>query len=296
MQNKIDRPIFIIGVGRSGTTILYNLLSIHPELCWFSRYSDIFPRNNYIALLHKSLELPYFGNLIKKSIISRNQIKILPIPSEGGNIYHNYCGFEHKYKTTEFDYNLESEKKLKKVIQGHIKATGKKRFLSKQTANTQRIRLIHKMFPDGFYIHIIRDGRAVANSLVNVEWWKNIDIWWFNGRPSKWVETGNDPIALAGLIWERDVDEIIKNKNLFDNKYFELRYEDLCDNPKKWIKNIADFCEISWPTKLEDILPKKLVSMNDKWKKNLSEKQKMILLDTIKKSLKKYNYETEDDI
>ena len=67
MQNKIDRPIFIIGVGRSGTTILYNLLSIHPELCWFSRYSDMLPRNNYIALLHRTLELPYFGNLIKKS-------------------------------------------------------------------------------------------------------------------------------------------------------------------------------------------------------------------------------------
>ena len=290
MQNKIDRPIFIIGGGRSGTTILYNLLSMHPELCWFSRYSDMLPGNNYIAVFHRMLELPFFGNLMKKSIISRNPLKILPIPHEGGNIYHKYCGFEYKYKTTELDYNLESEKKLKKVIQGHLKATGKKRFLSKQTANNQRIRLIHSLFPDGFYIHIIRDGRAVANSLINIYWWENMDIWWFNGKPSKWVEMGNEPIALAGLIWERDIEEILKNKYLFDNKFFELRYEDLCNNPRNMIKNIANFCELSWPIEFEELLPKKLVSMNDKWKKNLSDNQKMILLDTIKNSLKKYNY------
>lgn len=290
MQKKIDRPIFIIGSGRSGTTILYNLLSMHPELCWFSTYSDRFPGNNYIPVLHKVLELPFFGNLMKKSIISRNPIKFLPYPDEGGNIYHKYCGFEHKCKTTELDYNLESEKKLKKVIQGHLKATDKKRFLSKQTANNQRIRLIHSLFPDGFYIHIIRDGRAVANSLIRTDWWENIDIWWFNGRPSKWVEMGNEPIALAGLVWERDVEEILKNKNLFDNKYFELRYEDLCNNPKDMIKNITNFCELSWPIEFEELLPRKLFSMNDKWKKNLSDNQKMILLDTIKNSLEKYNY------
>jgi len=290
MQIGIDRPIFIIGVGRSGTTILYNLLSMHPELCWFSRYSDMFPGNNYVATFHRVLGLPFFGTIMKKSIISRNPIKFLPIPSEGDNIYHKYCGFEDKLKTTELDNYSESEKKLKKVIQGHLKATGKKRFLSKQTANNQRIRLIHSLFPDGYYIHIIRDGRAVANSLITVDWWKKIDIWWFDGKPSKWVEMGNEPIALAGLIWEREVEEILKNKYLFNNKYFELRYEDLCNNPKNMIKNIANFCELSWPNGYEQLLPTKMDNMNDKWKKNLSDSQKKILLDTIKNSLKKYNY------
>ncbi len=290
MQNKIDRPIFIIGSGRSGTTILYNLLSMHPELCWFSTYSDMFPKNNYIAVLHRIFDIPFVGKLIKKTIIRQKKIKILPIPSEGGNIYHKYCGFEHRFKTTELDYNLKSERRLKRVIQRHLKATGKKRFLSKQTANTQRIRLIHSLFPDGFYIHIIRDGRAVANSLINVNWWDNLDIWWLNGSPSKWVKMGNEPIALAGLVWERDIEEIFKNKNLFLNKYFELRYEDLCNNPKNIIKKIANFCELSWSIEFEDLLPRKLVSKNDKWKKNLSDNQKMILLDTIKNSLIKYNY------
>ena len=33
------RPIFIIGVEHSGTTILYRMLARHPDLAWLSQYS-----------------------------------------------------------------------------------------------------------------------------------------------------------------------------------------------------------------------------------------------------------------
>jgi len=36
VENQIIKPIFIIGVPRSGTTLIYRILCKHPDLAWFS--------------------------------------------------------------------------------------------------------------------------------------------------------------------------------------------------------------------------------------------------------------------
>ena len=36
-KDNIEKPIFIVGVPRSGTTLLYTLLAQHKDLGWFSR-------------------------------------------------------------------------------------------------------------------------------------------------------------------------------------------------------------------------------------------------------------------
>ena len=62
---KIKKPIFIIGSGRSGTTILYRLLCLHPDLCWFSNYSNRFPYLPVLSSIQRLQDLPYFGGKIK---------------------------------------------------------------------------------------------------------------------------------------------------------------------------------------------------------------------------------------
>jgi len=41
------KPIFLVGLGRSGTTVLYNLIANHQELCWISAKDNekIFPKD-----------------------------------------------------------------------------------------------------------------------------------------------------------------------------------------------------------------------------------------------------------
>jgi len=97
----IIKPIFIIGSGRSGTTILYNLLSTHPELCWFSNISTKYPKISIVSFMNKIVDIPYFGNVVKKKIIEKG--KFIIKPSEGGKIYHCLCGFESDIKMTEQD-------------------------------------------------------------------------------------------------------------------------------------------------------------------------------------------------
>ena len=122
----IDRPIFILGNIRSGTTILYNLLATHPEVCWFSNYSDRYPNANAVPLLHRLLDLPVLGNHFKTRLIHRNPSALIPWPHEGDVIYHDYAGFGQGRDGAEETLTDEMERRFKEKIGGHPRLTGKR--------------------------------------------------------------------------------------------------------------------------------------------------------------------------
>jgi len=289
MNIAIKKPIFIVGSGRSGTTVFYNFLSIHPEVCWFSNYSDRLLNVNLIPFLHRIFDLSFVGTMAKKGIISKSKLCIKP--TEADHIYRDYCGFKHTIKTTENDLNVETEKKFKDLIKKHLSLSGKKRFLNKQTDNTQRIRLIDKMFNDAYYIHIIRDGRAVANSLLNVKWWNDTDIWWLGEKASECEKKGRPAIELCGLQWQRNVEEILENKSLFKNRYLEVRYEEFIVDVRSTMGKITNFCELSRSELFSKMLPQTLPNMNNKWKEQLTKEQRDILDRTLRPFLNQLGYD-----
>ena len=287
----INKPIFIIGSGRSGTTVFYNFLSTHPEVCWFSNYSDKLVSFKPMPLLHRVIDFPFFGTIAKRNIITASGQRFNLKPVEGQRSYHEYCGFKHNVKTTEDDLDSKLENKFKELITRHCALTGKKRFISKQTANTQRIRLISPMFRNAYYIHVIRDGRAVANSLLKVIWWDETDIWWLGKKVSEWKEEGRESIELCALQWEKNVREILKNKSLFEDRYIEIKYEEFAADVKGTMNKVTDFCELGESKKFNEILPNTLPNMNYKWIEDLNEKQKLILNNNLKPFLNQLGYD-----
>ena len=77
---EINKPIFIVGSGRSGTTLLYEILSVHEKVTWFSNYTNKFPQKPWLS---------YFNALYKKVNISNTFMKKIyfPNPSEGYNLW-----------------------------------------------------------------------------------------------------------------------------------------------------------------------------------------------------------------
>ena len=49
IRARKNRPIFLIGMPRSGTTLLFTGLAVHPQLAWFSQYTHLFPRLTPLA-------------------------------------------------------------------------------------------------------------------------------------------------------------------------------------------------------------------------------------------------------
>ena len=289
-MKNIEKPVFIVGAGRSGTTVLYHLLTFHKDLCWFSNVSDRYPSAPIVPLANRVIELPWLGKKVKSRIINRTIPSLRPV--EGPVTYHKYSQFDYKRRLTEDDWTPELDEKLKGAMLNHLRWTGKKRFLSKQTANNQRIRLINKMFPDAYYVHIIRDGRGVASSLLNVPWHERIYFWWLEGGAEKWREMGRDPIELCAVHWEMDEREILNNKYLFEERYLEIRYEELVVDTKNTVKTIQEFCQLDECPEIYDYVPH-LKDMNYKWGKGLTEEQKHVMEASIGDFLVELGYELE---
>ena len=106
-----------------------------------------------------------------------------------------------------------------------------------------------------------------------------------------WLKEGREPIELCGLHWKKNVEEIKKNKIFFEDRYIEIKYETFVNDVRGTMHQVTKFCELSEPENFFKMLPKTLPSMNYKWEKNLTEKQKLVLERILKEFLRQLNYD-----
>lgn len=287
---KVKGPIFVIGSGRSGTTILYNILCTHPDLTFFTKLSNKFPDNPWLSVINRLYKFPLIGSFLKKSILTKTFAGSIFSPSEGEDIYR-HCGFRDNIKMTANDINKVNSEMFKTIVKDHLKYAGKKRFVTKRTANTQRLELLNAIFPDAYFIHIVRDGRAVAVSLTQTPWWKSMALWWSDRKKvSELLSSGEKPMELAATHWQKNVLEILKNRRLFKKRYLEVTYEDLTNDPHKILSSILKFCRLRPYTSFFSQLPKHMDNMNYKWKDYLTPSEQKGLVQKIGPLLAKLKY------
>jgi hypothetical protein len=288
----IDRPVFILGNIRSGTTILYNLLAVHPDLCWFSNFSDRYWRRRSVPLLHRALDLPVIGPRIKRAIVANRRPSYpVPWPREGDAIYHTAAGFGRVRDGTETELSDAMATRFRSIIGAHLRWTARPRFLSKQTANNRRVALLERMFPDARYVHVIRDGRAVANSTLGVGWWKTMHLWWLGRSVREWEADGGVPVVLAAMNWEQTVREIRRHAAELGERYLEVRYEDLLADTPAVIRRVAGHCGLEFAAGYARYLPRELPDMNRKWRERLTAGDIAAMEEAIGPYLRELGYE-----
>jgi hypothetical protein len=125
---SMDRPVFIGGASRSGTTLLTRLLSAHPEL-YVGPETGIFTGNRNVDHLTRVTKLPneWLSAVLRKSCCQGDFIQ--------------------------------------RLMRRLAADAGKPRWGEKTPANIRHIERILQFFPNASLIHIIRDGRDVACSL-----------------------------------------------------------------------------------------------------------------------------------
>lgn len=242
-----------------------------------------------MPLAHRILDSGTRGGRVKRNIINRKGGKLHIRPVEAETLYDR-AGFRHDIKTTEDDYDPEVDRRFRKTVENHLRWARRPRFVSKQTANNQRYRLLNRMFPDALFIHLIRDGRAVANSIRGQRWLDVIDLWWLEEKATRHVDQYEEPIELCGLHWQRNLEELLLAKDLLGERYLEIRYEDLIDDVHRIVKQVLKFGDLDTSATYFDFLPQKLPNMNNKWRDDLSQKQIDALQRVIGPSLQMLGY------
>ena len=287
---KIDRPIFVIGVGRSGSTLFHQMFAQHPDLAWLSGLCDRFPNHPGVnrALL-RLLDLPLLGDLLRRRYE----------PGECYIFWNHHClGFRQPFRDLlASDVTELNRRRIPKVMQP-LTAGRRQRLLYKITG-WPRIGFLHELFPDARFIHVYRDGRAVANSLLAVDFWRG---WhgpaqWRWGvlspeHQDEWERHGKSFVALAGIQWKLLMDATTEaSARIPAEQIMQIRYEDFVTDPVSRFRDVVKFCDLEWSPRFERAIASyTLETANSKWREDLTPAQRAILQAVLAESLLKYGY------
>ncbi len=108
----------------------------------------------------------------------------------------------------------------------YAEQAGKPRWGDKSPPYTRRMPLIAGLLPEARFVHLIRDGRDVALSLMEVHF-------------------GPDDVRGAAERWTKWIDKARRHAQRLPH-YLELRYEDLIADTEPALRAICDFVELPW--------------------------------------------------
>jgi hypothetical protein len=175
----------------------------------------------------------------------------MPYPDECYPVWARCCGERFLYDYLIGQKASASEKaRLYQTIGSVVRFQGKKRFSAKITGPS-RIEYLDSLFPDAIFVHIVRDPRAVVNSLLRVRFWTRRGgyrrPWWENGltREDRQIlkNFGNTPAALAAVQWSRVVQVARREAAAIPReRYMELRYEEFMKDPNGRMRDMLAHC------------------------------------------------------
>jgi len=263
------KPILIIGAPGSGTTLLYQTLCSHPDLAYITHNmlrAGIYRRGRLVGDRRKALFI--LQNLIHRDPDSN-------LPHEADMFWMAYFRDYYNYMT-EKDYSEEMAAYFRKKVLQVQNLWGRSRFVNKNLQNSFRVRLLNSIFPDVKLIHIIRDGRAVAFSILNKKEFgatSPILLVGFKDILGDKYQPERSELYNYGLAWAEYVTKAREASTVAQSRYHEVRYENLVAEPYKELRNIVDFCELDWYSEFEEKIPP-TQDMNMKWKQKASKEQR----------------------
>jgi Sulfotransferase family len=216
--------VFFVGCPRSGTTLLRRMADAHRELAvirelhwlprWWEQRVGIEPDGTVThELAQRLVSDPRFTRL---EIGAERAVELV----RNGRPKH-YARF------------------VTELFDSHGRAKEKRLVGEKTPKYVRYLSTLHELWPHAKIVHLIRDGRDVALSLL--EWSKakrNV------GRFSTWEE---DRVMTAALFWEWNVRLGREAGRLLGPEaYYELRYEALVTDAQLECRKLCDFLALTY--------------------------------------------------
>ena len=199
---------FIVGVGRSGTTLLRLMLDAHPEMC-------IPPETGFIPAAIKSS--------CDTTNPRREFVKVITEFETWPDFNFSPDEFYQALNSEPFELSVG----IRAFYRLYAARFAKKRWGDKTPAYSIQMPEIEAVLPEAHFIHVIRDGRDVALSV----------------RPL-WFAPGKD-IRTIARDWKNRIEEArYLSRNC--RHYLEIHYEKLVTHTQSELKKICTFIELDY--------------------------------------------------
>jgi hypothetical protein len=209
---------FVVGCGRSGTTLVRALLDAHPELAvpdesyfpvWFARKRNRYELGDRFALSR------FVDDLLVHEQFGRWGLAPDTVRS----------ALSDAAPTSYPDA-------IRACFQLYARNQGKARYGDKTPVFVMHIPLLSSMFSEAVFVHIIRDGRDVALSRTEASW-------------------GTTRLDHEALLWRNQVEKgHADGLALGSARYMELRYEDLLDDPERIARELCTFVGLEFDSSM----------------------------------------------
>jgi len=203
-RERLPAP-FVVGVPRSGTTLLRLMLDAHPELA-------IPPETHFIPAVIRACRKGASADRVAEAITGHRRWSDFGLAEE-----------ELLERLRAID-PLEAGPAIRAFFELYAEKQGKPRWGDKTPGYATKMRRIQRALPEARFIHLIRDGRDVVLSRAR------------KSRRQK-------PVGLAARRWKRRV-IATRNRSATVNHYIEVRHEDLVTDTDSTLRAVCDFVEL----------------------------------------------------
>ncbi len=295
-----DLPVaFILGTGRCGSSLLQEILARHPNVSFISNVDDRLAR---FGLRGRFNRLIY--GAVPPDRTREGRLRFAP--SEGYNILDREVSpilSRPMRDLTAEDVTPWLAKRLRRSIVKRQSTQDGTTFLHKFTG-WPRAEFLADVFPGAKFIHVIRDGRAVANSMLQMPWWggyQGPQNWRLGPLPQAdqeaWNASGQSFVVLAGLYWRILMDaHASAEQSIPAGNWLNVRYEDLLDDPRDQVSELLQFMGLNWNDTFAGRFAKQPFHKNRvaAFEADLTPMQLEQLGAVIDATLHTYSYETHD--
>jgi hypothetical protein len=241
----MNKFIFIVGVGRSGTSLIQSMFASNPDVASIPETSFI---RRYVATkklhkLHKKNGIKFVTQYLKKDKwlkrLSKNSDEILNLA---------LFSFNNNKNSESLDFLF-----YKSMIQTCSTPPGSAWFVDKDPRIIEYIPIIKNILPQSHIVNIIRDPRDVLASKKKAKWSESRHVWRHIFANRVQLKIGRK--------------QGIKS---FHTNYHEIIYEDLIEKPDVVLKNLCKTIGVRYDNRMLSFSDsaKKLVSEQEiSWKK-----------------------------
>jgi hypothetical protein len=282
LQKTADGLFFIVGSGRSGTTLLRAMFDAHSQLAIPSETQMY----GYFDLqFRKEFEEGRARDEVLHKFLATSRISALKVSEERvremlGGVY-------------------DWDRLFLALLTGFREDRGVERVGEKTPKHIMVYDQLASLFPKSKFIHIVRDPRAVVASYTHAKFYQYTD--------------GTNPYR-AIQKWTRVMDKHFEaEQKLGPSRYTLLRYEDLAAQPTAELQRLCSFLDVPFEeqmldfqnraeaghiqdqTNLEGIRREVHTESVEKWRKNLPSEAIAVVDAMCWDQMKKLGYKPDSD-